>query len=160
MRTSVPIGASILFLSITALALAADDPLMKQAQGLFQPIPFGTACDQGHHRDASNGGARKGSLFRSAPVAEPQYQLQHLSSDWARWRGHVARVDRAQMAEGWAQRTHGAERRFQRGAVLGWARRRLEGASWWSHPKSHRDGNNPRACHRNAQEHSGLCAIV
>ena len=39
MRTSVPIGASILFLGITALALAADDPLMKQAQGLFQPIP-------------------------------------------------------------------------------------------------------------------------
>ena len=39
MRTSVPIGASILFLSITASALAADDPLMKQAQGLFQPIP-------------------------------------------------------------------------------------------------------------------------
>lgn len=38
MRTSIPIGASILFLSIT-LALAADDPLMKQAQGLFQPIP-------------------------------------------------------------------------------------------------------------------------
>jgi cytochrome c peroxidase len=39
MRTSVAIGASILLLSITALALAADDPLMKQAQGLFQPIP-------------------------------------------------------------------------------------------------------------------------
>src|SRR5690348_9450164 len=39
MRTSVPIGASLLFLSITALALAADDPLMKQAQGLFQPVP-------------------------------------------------------------------------------------------------------------------------
>ena len=38
MRTSIPIGASILFLGIT-LALAADDPLMKQAQGLFQPIP-------------------------------------------------------------------------------------------------------------------------
>jgi len=40
MRVSVPIGASILFLSITPLALAADDPLMKQAQGLFQPIPL------------------------------------------------------------------------------------------------------------------------
>jgi cytochrome c peroxidase len=39
MRTSVPIGASLLFLSITALALAADDQLMKQAQGLFQPVP-------------------------------------------------------------------------------------------------------------------------
>lgn len=39
MRTSIPIGASILFLSITAIALAADDLLMKQAQGLFQPIP-------------------------------------------------------------------------------------------------------------------------
>src|SRR5512143_3165180 len=39
MRTPVPIGASILFLGITALALAADDPLMNQAQGLFQPIP-------------------------------------------------------------------------------------------------------------------------
>ena len=38
MRISVPISASILLLSIT-LALAADDPLMKQAQGLFQPIP-------------------------------------------------------------------------------------------------------------------------
>jgi cytochrome c peroxidase len=39
MRMSVPISASILLLSITALALAADDPLMKQAQGLFQTIP-------------------------------------------------------------------------------------------------------------------------
>jgi cytochrome c peroxidase len=39
MRTSLPLGASIVFLSITALALAADDPVMKQAQGLFQPIP-------------------------------------------------------------------------------------------------------------------------
>ena len=40
MRTSVPIGASILFSAIPlALALAADDPLMKQAQSLFQPIP-------------------------------------------------------------------------------------------------------------------------
>ena len=38
MRISVPISASILLLSIT-LALAADDPLMKQAQSLFQPIP-------------------------------------------------------------------------------------------------------------------------
>ena len=73
MRKSVPVSASILLLSITALALAADDPLMKQAQGLFQPIPFATARDQRHHRDARNGGARKGSLFRSAPVAEPQH---------------------------------------------------------------------------------------
>jgi cytochrome c peroxidase len=40
MRISVPIGASILFLSITALASAADDPLMEQAQSLFQPIPL------------------------------------------------------------------------------------------------------------------------
>ena len=39
MRKSVPVSASILLLSITAIALAADDPLMKQAQVLFQPIP-------------------------------------------------------------------------------------------------------------------------
>ena len=40
MRISVPISTSMLLLSITALALAADDALMKQAQGLFQPIPL------------------------------------------------------------------------------------------------------------------------
>ena len=123
MRTSVPIGASILFLGITALALAADDPLMKQAQGLFQPIPSQPPAIKDITATPAMVELGKGSLFRSATVTEPQYQLQHLSSDWARWRGHVARVDRAQMAEGWAQCTHGAERRFQRGAVLGWARR-------------------------------------
>ena len=39
MRILVPISTSILLFSVTALALAADDALMKQAQGLFQPIP-------------------------------------------------------------------------------------------------------------------------
>src|SRR5512135_1811743 len=93
----------------------------EAGSGPFPTDPLATACYQGHRCDPSDGGAGEGSLFRSETVTEPQYQLQHLSSDWARWRGHVARVDRAQMAEGWAQRTHGAERRFQRGAVLGWA---------------------------------------
>ena len=40
MRISVPLVALISSLGITAFALAADDPLMKQAQGLFQPIPL------------------------------------------------------------------------------------------------------------------------
>ena len=39
MRTPVSLTASMLIVSITAAAFAADDPLMKQAQGLFQPIP-------------------------------------------------------------------------------------------------------------------------
>ena len=39
MRILVPISTSILLFSVTALALAADDALLKQAQGLFQPIP-------------------------------------------------------------------------------------------------------------------------
>ena len=37
--SSLP-AALISILGLTALALAADDPLMKQAQGLFQPIPL------------------------------------------------------------------------------------------------------------------------
>ena len=40
MRISAPLVALISSLGITAFALAADDPLMKQAQGLFQPIPL------------------------------------------------------------------------------------------------------------------------
>jgi hypothetical protein len=40
MRMSAPLVALISSLGITAIALAADDPLMKQAQGLFQPIPL------------------------------------------------------------------------------------------------------------------------
>ena len=39
MRTAASLGSLILLLNITAPAVAADDPLMKQAQGLFQPIP-------------------------------------------------------------------------------------------------------------------------
>ena len=40
MRISAPLVALISSLGITAIALAADDQLMKQAQGLFQPIPL------------------------------------------------------------------------------------------------------------------------
>ena len=40
MRISAPLVALISSLGITAFALAADDPLMNQAQGLFQPIPL------------------------------------------------------------------------------------------------------------------------
>jgi cytochrome c peroxidase len=40
MRISAPLVVLISSLGITAIALAADDPLMKQAQGLFQPIPL------------------------------------------------------------------------------------------------------------------------
>jgi hypothetical protein len=40
MRMSAPLVALISSLGITAIALAADDQLMKQAQGLFQPIPL------------------------------------------------------------------------------------------------------------------------
>ena len=40
MRISTPLVVLISSLGITAIALAADDPLMKQAQGLFQPIPL------------------------------------------------------------------------------------------------------------------------
>ena len=39
MRIAASLGSLILLLNITAAAVAADDPLMKQAQGLFQPIP-------------------------------------------------------------------------------------------------------------------------
>ena len=39
MRIAASLGSLILLLNITAPAVAADDPLMKQAQGLFQPIP-------------------------------------------------------------------------------------------------------------------------
>lgn len=39
MRTATSLGGMILLLNVTAAAVAADDPLMKQAQGLFQPIP-------------------------------------------------------------------------------------------------------------------------
>ena len=40
MRISTPLVVLISSLGITTIALAADDPLMKQAQGLFQPIPL------------------------------------------------------------------------------------------------------------------------
>ena len=40
MRMSAPLVALILSLGITAIALSADDQLMTQAQGLFQPIPL------------------------------------------------------------------------------------------------------------------------
>ena len=39
MRIATSFGSLILLLNVTAAAVAADDPLMKQAQGLFQPIP-------------------------------------------------------------------------------------------------------------------------
>ena len=39
MRIAASLASLILLLNITAAAVAADDPLMKQAQGLFQPIP-------------------------------------------------------------------------------------------------------------------------
>ena len=71
MRISVPIGASILFLGITAIAFAADDPLMKQAQGLFQPIPLQPPAVKGVTSTPTMVEPRKGSLFRSATVAEP-----------------------------------------------------------------------------------------
>jgi cytochrome c peroxidase len=40
MRMSATFVAFISSLGVAAIALAADDPLMKQAQGLFQPIPL------------------------------------------------------------------------------------------------------------------------
>jgi cytochrome c peroxidase len=40
MRMSATLVAFISTLGVAAIALAADDPLMKQAQGLFQPIPL------------------------------------------------------------------------------------------------------------------------
>jgi len=39
LRTSALFVALILVVGLTAIAVAADDPLMKQAQGLFQPVP-------------------------------------------------------------------------------------------------------------------------
>ncbi len=40
MRSSALLAAVALVINAAASALAADDPLMKQAQGLFQPIPL------------------------------------------------------------------------------------------------------------------------
>ena len=40
MRSSAALASAFLVLSVAASAVAADDPLMKQAQGLFQPIPL------------------------------------------------------------------------------------------------------------------------
>jgi cytochrome c peroxidase len=39
LRISALFVALILVVGLTAIAVAADDPLMKQAQGLFQPVP-------------------------------------------------------------------------------------------------------------------------
>src|SRR5512144_852953 len=39
MRSPASLGALMLIFGVAAAAFAADDPLMKQAQGLFQPIP-------------------------------------------------------------------------------------------------------------------------
>ena len=39
LRISALLGGLISVFGVTALALAADDQLMKQAQGLFQPVP-------------------------------------------------------------------------------------------------------------------------
>jgi hypothetical protein len=39
LRISALPAAVISILGLTALALAADDPMLKQAQGLFQPVP-------------------------------------------------------------------------------------------------------------------------
>ena len=40
MRSSAALASALLVLSVAASAVEADDPLMKQAQGLFQPIPL------------------------------------------------------------------------------------------------------------------------
>ncbi len=40
MRSSAALASALLVLNVAASAVAADDPLMKQAQGLFQPIPM------------------------------------------------------------------------------------------------------------------------
>ena len=93
MRISVPISASILLLSIT-LALAADDPLMKQAQGLFQPIPSEPPAIKGVTTTPAMVELGKDLYFDPRLSPEPQYQLQHLPSDWAWRRGHAVDVNR------------------------------------------------------------------
>jgi cytochrome c peroxidase len=40
MRSSAALAPVLLVLNFVASAVAADDPLMKQAQGIFQPIPI------------------------------------------------------------------------------------------------------------------------
>ena len=40
MRSSAALASALLVLNVAASAVAADDPMMKQAQGLFEPIPL------------------------------------------------------------------------------------------------------------------------
>ena len=85
MRTPVSLAALMLIVSITAAAFAADDPLMKQAQGLFQPIPSEPPAIKGVTTTPAMVELGKALYFDPRLVTEPQHQLQHLPSDWS-WR--------------------------------------------------------------------------
>ena len=116
-RISALLGGLISVFGVTALALAADDQLMKQAQGLFQPVPSEAPAIKGV--TATPAMVELGKELPFDPrLSQSPIQLQHLPSDRPRRRGHVAGVHRPQMAEGWAQRTNRAQRCFQRGSVL------------------------------------------
>ncbi len=103
---------ALLMIGIARTASAADDPLMKQEQGYFTPIPL-IAADQ--RREIYSGPRRawQGSVFRSAPVAEPQHKLQiHATRSDLAACGHDSSLDRHKWQKGNAQRTDRAQFRI------------------------------------------------
>ncbi len=56
--------------AVAISADAADEPLMKQAQATFAPIPLTPPAIKGIVSTPSDGRSRQSSLFRSAPFAK------------------------------------------------------------------------------------------
>ena len=84
----------VLLIAGIAAAFAADDPLMKQAQSTFEPIPLKPPAIKDVTATPAMIELGKAPVLRSPFVAEPQHQLQHMPSDRAWRRGHAANVHR------------------------------------------------------------------
>lgn len=80
-------AALILLLGLTALALAADDPLIKQAQGLFQPIPTQPPAIKGVNATPAMVELGKDLYFdpRACRKATTSVATLAIRSGWAAW---------------------------------------------------------------------------
>ena len=85
--------ALALSLTATTLGFAAGDPLMKETQGLFEPVPSEAPAFKDNPTSPAK--VELGQMLYFDPrLSQSQHKLQHLSSNRTWRRRRLAYVDR------------------------------------------------------------------